>query len=47
MKRERERETCVLLKEFKPGSFPLKFNSPTFEYKIHSVEVDVYYFKYL
>jgi len=26
---------------------PLKYNPPTFEYKIHSVEVDLYYFKYL
>ena len=44
---ERERETCVLPKGFKPESFQLKYNPPTFEYKIHSVEVDLYYFKYL
>ena len=42
-----ERETCVLTKGFEPKSFPLKFNPPTFEYKIHYVEVDLYYFKYL
>ena len=34
-------------KGFEPGFFPLKFNPLTFEYKIHSVEVDLYYFKYL
>ena len=32
---------------FEPESFPLKYNTPTFEYKIHSVEIDLYYFKYL
>ena len=42
-----QRETCVLPKGFEPEFFPLKFNPPTFEYKIHSVEVDLYYFKYL
>ena len=42
---ERERETCVLSKGFELESFPLKFNPPTFEYKIHSVEVDLYYSK--
>jgi len=45
--RERERETCVLPKGFEPRSFPLKFSPLTFEYMIHSVEVDLYYFKYL
>ena len=45
--KERERETCVLSKGFEPGFFPLKYQHPTFEYKIHSVEVDLYYFKYL
>ena len=44
---ERERYTCVLLKGFEAESFPLKYQHPTFEYKIHSIEVDLYYFKYL
>ena len=39
--------TCVLPKGFELKSFQLKYNSLTFEYKIHSVEVDLYYFKYL
>ena len=39
--------TCLLSKGFEPESFQLKYNLSTFEYKIHSVEVDVYYFKYL
>ena len=28
-------------------SFSLKYNPTTFEYKIHLVEVDIYYLKYL
>ena len=40
-------KTCVLSKGFAPESFLLKYNPPTFEYKIHFVEVDLYYFKYL
>ena len=39
--------TCVVLKRFEPESFPLKYNPTTFEYRIHSVEVDLYYFKYI
>ena len=39
--------TCVLLKGFEPESFPVKFNPPKFEYMIHSVEVDLYYFTYV
>ena len=38
-------ETCVLPKGFEPESFQLKYNPPTFEYKIHTVKVDLYYFK--
>ena len=41
----RERETCVLPKGFELDSFQLKYNPPTFEYKIHSI--DLYYFKYI
>ena len=33
--------TCVLPKGFEPLSFQLKYNPPIFEYKIHSVEVDL------
>ena len=46
----RTTQVCVDLcpsRSFEAKSFPLKFNPPTFEYKIHSVEVDLYYFKYL
>ena len=32
---------------FEAESFPLKYQHTTFEYKIHSIEVDLYYFKYL
>ena len=39
--------TCVLPKGFEVESFQLKCQHPTFKYKIHSVEVDLYYFKYL
>jgi len=39
--------TCILPKGFELGSFSLKFNPTTSEYKIYSVEVDLYYFKYL
>ena len=35
------------LVSFEAESFPLKYQHPIFEYKIHSVEVDLYYFKYL
>jgi len=45
--RERERDTCVLPKGFELESFQLKYNPPTFKYNIHSLEVDLYYFKYL
>ena len=34
---------CVLPTGFDPEFFLLKFNSLTFEYKINSVEVDLYY----
>ena len=44
---ERERETCVVPEEFEFESFPLKYNHTSSEYKIHSVEVDLYYFNYL
>jgi len=37
----------VLAKGFEVESFSLKFNPLTFEYKIHSIEVDLNYFKYL
>ena len=43
----RERETCVIPEVFEDESFPLKDNPTTFEYKIHSGEVDLYYLKYL
>ena len=46
MYRERETELCPS-KRFEAESFPLKYQHPTFEYKIHSVEVDLYCFKYL
>ena len=39
--------TCVLPKGFEHESFQLKYNPLTFEYKIYSVDVDLYYFKYL
>ena len=39
--------SCALQKVFEPKSFPHKFNHSIFEYKIHSIEVDLYYFKYL
>ena len=43
-----ERDRLVSFqKRFESGSFSLKINLLTFEYKIHSVEVDLYYFKYL
>ena len=42
-----ERETCVVPKRFEPEYLPLKYNPTSSEYKIHSVEVDLYYFKYL
>ena len=42
---EREREACVFPKGFDPESFSLKFNPPTFEYKIHSVEFDLTLFQ--
>ena len=32
---------------FEPELFPLKYNPTTFEYKIHFIEVDLYYLKYL
>ena len=35
----------LLLEGFEYKSFPLKFNLITFKYKIHSVEVDLYYLK--
>ena len=38
---------CVIPEESELKSFLLKYNPPTFEYKVHSVEVDLYYFKYL
>jgi len=38
--------TCVLPKGFEPESSQLKYNPPIFEYKIQSIEVDIYYFKY-
>ena len=41
------RHTYVLPKGFEAESFPLKFNPPTIKYKIHTVKVDLYYFKYL
>ena len=43
----KKKETYVLLKRFEPESFQLKYNPPTFEYKIYFVEVDLFYFKYL
>jgi len=43
--RERERERRVVPEGFEPESFPLKYEHPTFKYKIHSVEVDLYYLK--
>jgi len=45
--RERERESCVIPEGLEPQSFSLKYNHKSSEYKIHSVEVDLYYFKYL
>ena len=36
---------CVIPERFEPDSFPLKYNPLIFEYKIHSVEVDLHYFK--
>jgi len=39
--------TCVIPEGFEAESFPLKYNPTSSEYKIHSVEVDLYYFKYL
>ena len=39
--------TYVLQKGFEAESFTHKYQHPTFEYKIYSVEVDLYYFKYL
>ena len=45
--REREIETLVVPEGFEPESFPLKYQHPTFKYKIHSVEVDLYYLKQL
>ena len=33
--------TCVLPKGLEPKFFQLKYNPLTFEYKIHSVEVDI------
>jgi len=39
--------TCVSPEGFEAESFPFKYQHPTFEYKIHSFKVDLYYFKYL
>ena len=43
----RYRETCIVPEGFEPEFFPLKYNHTSSKYKIHSVEVDLYYFKYL
>jgi len=37
--------TCVIPDGFEAKSFPHKYNLTIFEYKIHSVEVDLHYFK--
>ena len=42
---ERERETSVIPEGFETESFPLKYNPTTSGCKIHSVEVDLHYFK--
>ena len=39
--------TCVILKEFEAESFSLIYQHLTFEYKIHYIEVGLYYFKYV
>ena len=39
--------TCVFPKGFEVKSFPLRYQNTTFVYTIHSVEVYLYYFKYL
>ena len=40
-----QRDTCVIPEGFEAESFPLKYNLTTPENKIHSVEVDLHYFK--
>ena len=40
-----ERETNIVPEGFEPEYFPLKYQHPTFKYKIYSVEVDLYYLK--
>ena len=47
--RERERLVYIWIyaEGFKPESFSLKANPTTFKYKIHSVNVDLHYLKYV
>ena len=41
------RETCIVPEGFEADVFSLKYQHLTFEYKIHFVEVDLYYLKHL
>ena len=41
----KQRETCVIPKRFEVEYFALKYNPTISEYKIHSVEIDLHYFK--
>ena len=40
----RERDLCSF-RRIRARILPLKYQHPTFKYNIHSVEVDLYYFK--
>ena len=37
--------TCIILEGFEAESFLLKYNPTTSECKVHSIEVDLHYFK--
>ena len=43
--RHSERIRYVITEGFEAESFPLKYNDISSEYKIHSVKVDLHYFK--
>ena len=44
-KKNKQKKKRHVPEGFEPDSFPLKYQQPTFKYKIHSVEVDLYYLK--
>ena len=45
---DNERGTfCVIPEGLEADSFPVKYNHTSSDYKVHSVEIDLYYFKCL